>query len=65
MGVTITDVMDFWTDLREPSECYPRGVVLPCADLPPWGDDPDETCPFCNAKRNEPCLLENELTPTE
>jgi hypothetical protein len=31
---------------------------LPCASLPPWSDDENERCPFCNAKRGEPCGLE-------
>jgi hypothetical protein len=31
---------------------------LPCAKLPPWSDDDNEHCPFCNAKRGEPCGLE-------
>lgn len=33
---------------------------LPCADPEPWSDDPDETCPYCGAKRGEPCWLEDE-----
>jgi hypothetical protein len=33
---------------------------LPCADLTDWGDDPDETCPYCNASRREACKLEDE-----
>jgi hypothetical protein len=37
-----------------------NALALPCAALPPWGDDPDESCPFCNARRNEPCGLEAE-----
>jgi hypothetical protein len=38
---------------------------LPCADLPPWGDDPDERCPHCNVKHGEPCGLETEPTERE
>jgi hypothetical protein len=33
---------------------------LPCATLEAWTDDPDETCPYCNARRNEPCGLEED-----
>jgi len=32
---------------------------LPCADLDDW-DDPDGRCPYCNAKRGEPCGLEDD-----
>jgi hypothetical protein len=35
-------------------------VHLPCTFLPPWTDDPEETCPYCNARRNEPCGLEED-----
>ena len=33
---------------------------LPCADLPDWGDDPDERCPYCNARPGEMCGLESD-----
>lgn len=38
---------------------HPLLHPLPCAGES-WSDDPDETCPYCDARRGEPCGLEDE-----